>query len=96
MSKETCKSGIGETIVFQFDTAAQRKKLFDLLQPYMFADSGIRVSAMSVDHEIRRLSLIEEALEQDDCDLRDAIEDIIGCPDLSQWSWDKYLDGETP
>lgn len=95
MSKKAVfNPGLGETLVFRFDTNEQREELYALLKPYMFAESGIRITAMSADHEIQRLSIIEEALERDDCDIRDAVDEIVGCPDLSKWSWAAYLDGD--
>ena len=54
------------------------------------------ITAMSHDHEMRRASLMEGALERygDGYDLRETIEAIAGCPDLSEWSWTKFDEGE--
>ena len=57
----------------------------------MDATAPFSVTAMSNDHEMRRVALMEEAAER--CDrhaLNDAIDAISQCPDLSEWSWDKF------
>jgi hypothetical protein len=59
----------------------------------MAADSAVpfSITAMSRDHEMRRVTLMEEATERyRHYELADAIEAISQCPDLSQWSWDKF------
>jgi hypothetical protein len=78
-----------ETFVFGYDTPEQRTDLMALLKPYMLAEEGIRITAVSVDHEMRRVSLIEEAIERRDVrDKLEVIEEILECPDLSEWSWE--------
>lgn len=79
-----------DTLVFRHDTPEQRKALMEIVKPYWNAEDGLRVCAMSVDNEMRRLSLIEDALDRysDGYDLREAVQAIIGCPDLSKFSWD--------
>lgn len=63
----------------------------------MDASSPFEVTAMSMDHEMRRVHLMEEAAERyrDAYDLRDAIEAISQCADLSTWDWKKYETEET-
>lgn len=48
------------------------------------------ISAVSHDHELRRAALMEEAAERYPLDLEDAIEALANCPDLSEWSWEKF------
>lgn len=45
--------------------------------------------AISIDDELHRNTLIEEALDRvsDPLDLRETIRDIIQCPDISAWEW---------
>lgn len=80
-----------DTIVFRHDTKSQRKMLMNILRQFATAESGLRVVAMSVDNEVTRVELIEEALERcdDHYDLRETIEAICACPDLSRWTWDE-------
>jgi hypothetical protein len=50
------------------------------------------VTAISMDHEMRRAHLMEEASERyrDAYELRHAIEAISQCPELSAWTWEKF------
>jgi hypothetical protein len=78
-----------ETFVFGYDTPEQRSEMFAMLEPYIHAECGVRVTAMSRDHEMTRVRLIEEALERRDVrDKLNVIQEILDCPDLSKWSWD--------
>lgn len=79
-----------DTIVFRHDTADQRRMLMNAVSQFTRADTGLRVVAMSLDNEVTRVGLIEDALKRcdDHYDLRATIEAIVGCPDLSKWSWD--------
>lgn len=78
-----------DTLVFQYDTPEQRKVLMDFIKPIALKDTGLRVTAMSVDNEITRIGLIEEAMGRydDHYDFREAVQAIIECPDLTKWSW---------
>lgn len=47
------------------------------------------VTAVSMDNEMTRVQLIEEALERygETSEAAETIQEIIQCPDLSKWSW---------
>lgn len=81
---------MSDTIVFAYDTAEERQVVMDYINPLFLKEDGLRVVAISVDNELTRTQLIEEALERidDPSDLRSTIADILDCPDLSKWSWD--------
>lgn len=81
-----------ETFVFGYDTPDQRTEMFDALKPFIDANDGVRITAMSADHEMMRVALIEEAISRREVrDKLEIIEDILECPDLSKWSWDDAL-----
>jgi hypothetical protein len=63
------------------------KRLHDLL--LLEKDAPFLIHAISNDDEICRVRLIEEAVDKydDHCVVREFIEDIIGCADLSKWEW---------
>jgi hypothetical protein len=86
-----------ETLVFRYDSPDQRAVLMDMVKPYWNAETGLRVVAMSIDNEVSRMGLVQEALERytDRDELRDAIDAVLQCADLRHWSWDKHdeLDG---
>jgi hypothetical protein len=86
------------TVVFAFDTPEEHAELMAYVKPRFLLDSGLRISGLAVDNEMLRVRLIEEALERfdDGYDLRDAIEEIIGCLDLSKFSWNHPLPFPTP
>ena len=52
-------------------------------------DLPFRIHSISLDDEMYRVSLIEEALGKydDHFDRKEVIEDIISCADLSKWEW---------
>ena len=79
-----------DTVVFAYDTPEQRRVAMEFVQPLFLRGEGLRVVGLSVDNELTRLNLIREALERidDHYDLRETIQAIIECPDLSKWSWD--------
>jgi hypothetical protein len=81
-----------ETFVFAFETREQRDEVFEKLKPYIMAEAGVRVIGMSSDDEMKRGRLMEEAADRykDLSELRDAIDAIGQCPDLSEWSWEKF------
>mgnify|MGYP001587518290 FL=1 len=85
-----------ETVVFAFDTLEQRKELMAYVHPKFLLESGLRVVGIAVDNEMKRVSLMEEAVARYSAGhaLHEAIEAISQCPDLSQWSWDKFENGD--
>jgi len=86
-----------ETFVFAFETPQQREEVFEKLKPYIMAETGVRVIGMSNDDEMKRVWLMEEAADRykDLGELRDAIDAIGQCSDLSAWSWEKFDNDET-
>ena len=77
------------TVVFYHENEAQRQELMSLVHSKWNAEGSLRVTALSADHEMTRINLIEEALEREDVfDLKDTIEDICQCPDVSNWDWE--------
>jgi hypothetical protein len=86
-----------QTIVFAFETQEQRDELFEKLKPYIMGEAGLRVVAMSDDNEMRRACLMREASERyrHPHEIRDAIDALDQCSDLSAWSWEKFDNEET-
>lgn len=81
-----------ETVVFQYDTPEEREELFaEIIKPLWDKDTGLRVTAISRDNEIQRMELIAEAGERfdDHFDLEYVRQQILDCPDLSKWDWEK-------
>jgi len=78
-----------------FVASDEWRKLHDSMAS-MDASAPFAVTAMSMDHEMRRVQLMEEAVEKyrhrDEC--LAAVEAISQCPDLSEWSWDKFENDE--
>lgn len=73
-----------------FRASEEWRRLHDSMAT-MDAAAPFLVTAMSMDHEMRRVALMEEANDRYRRDgLADAIEAISQCPDLSAWSWDDF------
>lgn len=86
------------TIVFEVNDRAAFEPLMAEMQKGFLREDGApwRITAMSSDDEMTRVNLIEEAAERfRSADLRDAIEAITECPNLTEWSWEAYEAGET-
>lgn len=65
----------------------------DLIRPYWGPQADedalpVRITAMSCDHEMERVQRIQEAVDRhtDPWALREEIQEILACPDLSCWS----------
>lgn len=58
----------------------------------MHQDAPFAVTAMAMDHEMRRIALMEEAIDRysDRYDAVEAVAAISACPDLSAWSWEQF------
>lgn len=78
-----------ETIVFAYDTEEERRAILDVFPGWWEREKGSRIVALSHDSEITRIDLIQNALERynDPYDFRDAIEAILGHPNLSRFKW---------
>ena len=83
-----------QTLVFAYDTVEQRLALLALFPDWFLRTEGLRIVAASMDNEIKRVSLIEEAAERySDCtDRQDAIDAVIEHPNLSKFKWEEYED----
>lgn len=84
-----------ETVVFQYDTPEEREELIaEIIKPLWDKATGLRVTAISRDNEIQRVELIAEAAERidDPFELEYVRQQILDCPDLSKWDWEKEDD----
>lgn len=85
---------IFDTVIYKFPNQEQRKEVIAKAVEMMGEDDTSKpsVCALSRDHEMIRLDLIEQAMDRydDHYDLRDAIGDIIGAVNVDLWSWDEY------
>lgn len=83
-----------ETIVFAYDTEEQRRELLAMFPDWFKRDDGLRIVALSHDDEMKRVQLIEEAIERysDHYDRRDAIDEVLQHPNLSRFVWDDAND----
>lgn len=81
-----------ETIVFAYDTPEQRSELFALLGDMPMRKDGLRVVAMSVDNEVTRVGLLQEAIERydDKYELLEALDAVQQCEDLKAFSWERF------
>jgi hypothetical protein len=86
------------TVVYAIDDhdafAADWKRIHELLRATIDDDNGkpYRITALSNDNEIRRVDMIEDALnryENDSETAVDAVRAILGCADLSKFSWEE-------
>ncbi len=78
------------TVVFQInDEAAWAVEWGRLWPMFMKDDAPVVVTAVSADHEMDRVALIEETLERytDPHLIRTTIADIISTGDVSGWKW---------
>jgi hypothetical protein len=82
------------TVVFKvndedaFRASDDWKRIHDLARS---TTAPFWVSAMSHDHEVLRSSFMEDAAARyAGSELSDAIEAISQCPDLTEWSWEKF------
>lgn len=78
------------TVVFRIkDDAAWAIEWTRLHSLFLNQDTPLSISAVSADHEMDRVALIEEAMERyDDPDaFRDAARGIIECGDIGAWEW---------
>lgn len=86
------------TVVFQIqDDQKARDAWRDVIPPLWLADdesAPVRITAMSCDHEMERVQHIQEAVEShtDPWALRDEIQRILSCPDMSRWPDRKEAD----
>lgn len=80
-----------ETIVFAYDTEDQRRDLLAMFPRWFEREEGegLRIVGLSHDDEMKRVSLIQEALERhsDHYDARDAVDEIIQHPNLTRFIW---------
>lgn len=83
---------ITQTLVFEFETEAQRRAVLDQFEAMLFADEAPRIVGLSIDDELHRASLISEALERydDHYDFREAVDAVLNASNLKDWTWDKY------
>ena len=81
------------TLVFNYDTENEYLELIGPLKPLWDKKSGLRLTGISHDSELRRVELIHEAIDRvdDHYDFRETVREIGECPDLDKWSWN----GET-
>ena len=79
-----------ETIVFAYDTEEQRREIMAMFDGWFERENGKRIVGVSHDNEMRRVELIEQAIERysDHYDRRDAIDSVLQHPNLSRFSWD--------
>ena len=87
-----------ETIVFAYDTEDQRRELLLMFPEWFNKSHGLRIVALSHDNEMRRVTLIEEAIERysDHYDRRDAIDAVLQHPNLSRFTWSEYETEDAP
>jgi hypothetical protein len=55
---------MGETVVFACDAPEQRSELMSMLGDMPMRTRGLRVVALSIDNEVTRVGLIQEAVER--------------------------------
>jgi hypothetical protein len=79
-----------ETIVFAYDTEDQRRELLDMFPGWFSRDAGLRIVSLSHDNEMKRVTLLEEAVERYSYrdELRNAVTDVMEHPNLSRFNWD--------
>jgi hypothetical protein len=83
-----------ETVVFAYDTEEQRREILSMFDGWLHRTEGPRIVALSHDNEMKRVQLIEEAIElySDHYDRRDAIDSVLQHPNLSRFTWDETED----
>lgn len=83
-----------QTIVFAYDTEAQRRELLAMFPEWHARETGTRIVGLSLDNEMRRVSLIEDAIDRfnDHYDRQEAIEAILGHPNLTRFSWSELVE----
>jgi hypothetical protein len=84
------------TAVFKVDDEAafraspEYNRLYELMK--IEGPAPFTVSAMSHDHEMRRVDLIQQSFDRykRNDERVEAIEALLECPDLTKWDWEKF------
>lgn len=90
------------TVVFKVENHDDFKPLwneiFRLLKLEEKDNPPFRATAISLDNEMKRLELVEEAMDlvKDPWDCLEIIGEILGSMDVHQWDWKKHLEEESP
>lgn len=78
------------TVIYAYSDQKAFDAEWKRIHPLFLADEApLRVMAVSADHEMDRVALIEEAIERydDAFECRDVVRDILACGNVSEWTW---------